>query len=64
MYFVWSVIVMGEVVLPCSLVSGVFEAGCRFLGSGRMGDVGRSIAIVFCCVGVLLGKRLIVLLVS
>ncbi len=51
---------MGEVVLSRLLVNLVVVAGGRFLGRGRVGDVDRSIADVFCCEAVLLGKRVIV----
>ena len=55
---------MGEVVLSSLLsVDAVGVAGGRFLGSGRMGGVGRSIIVVLCCGIVLLGKMMIVCLV-
>ena len=47
------VIVIGRSVW-CGLVIGVVVvAGGRFLGSGRLGDVGRSTVVVFCCGDVL-----------
>ena len=49
----------------CDLVIDVaVMAGCRFLGSARVGVVGRSIVVAFCCGDVLLEKRVIVLLMS
>ncbi len=36
----------------------------RFLGSGLVGGVGRTSVVAFCCGGVLVGKRVIVRLVS
>ena len=38
----------------------VIVAGSRFLGSGRVGCVGRSNGVVLCCGVVLLGERVIV----
>ena len=54
------VIVLGEVVLSGWLVDVVVVAGGRFLESGRVWGVGRSITVMFCCGDVLLGKRVIV----
>jgi hypothetical protein len=54
------VVVMGEAVLSGLLVDDVVVAGGRFLGSGRVGGVGRSIAVVFRRGDVLLRKRAIV----
>ena len=54
------VTMLGEVVLSGLLVDALAVAGGRFLGSGRVGGVSRSIAIAFCCGDVLLGKKVIV----
>jgi len=49
----------------CKLVVGVVVvSGGRFLGSGLVGGVGRTSAVAFCCGCVLLGKSVIVRLVS
>ena len=49
----------------CGLVVGVVVvSGGRFLGSGLVGGVGRTSAVAFCCGCVLLGKSVIVRLVS
>ncbi len=42
------------------VIDVVVVTGGRFLGSGRVGGVGRSTAVAFCCKDVLLGKRVIV----
>ena len=51
---------MGEIVFSVSLVDVVVVAGGQFLGSVRVGSMGRSIAVLFCYGDVLLGKRVIV----
>ena len=59
-----SLLVVDEFVV-CKLVVGVVVvSGGRFLGSGFVGGVGRTSVVVFCCGCVLLGKRVIVRLVS
>jgi hypothetical protein len=40
-------VVVGEVVFPGLFLGDVVVAGRRFLGSGRAGDVGRSLGVVF-----------------
>jgi hypothetical protein len=61
--FVFPLVV--DEFMVCGLVVGVVVvAGGRFLGSGLVGGVGRTSAVAFCCGGVLLGKRVIVRLVS
>ena len=64
---VWfvSFLVVVEFVV-CELIIGVVAvSGGRFLGSGFVGGVGRTSVVVFCCgCVVLLGKRVIVKLVS
>ncbi len=57
------VVVLAEVVWYGLLVGGVVVAGSQFLGSGRVGVVGRSIGVVFCCGVVLLGKSVMVWMV-
>ena len=55
------IITSGGCVCVCELRIGVVVmAGGRFLGSGLVGDVGRTSAVSFCCGGVLVGKRVIV----
>ncbi len=49
-----------EVVFSGVLVGNVVVAGNRFLTSGRLGDVGRSIGVVFCFEVVLSEKRKVV----
>ena len=62
--FFVSLLVVDEFVV-CGLVVGVVVvSGGRFLGSGLVGGVGRTSDVVFCCGCVLLGKRVIVMLVS
>ena len=58
------VLVEGGFVLYGVVIDNVVVAGDRFLGSGRVGGVERSIAVAFCCGDVVLGKRVIVWLVS
>ncbi len=53
------VVVMGEIAFSVLLVDAVVVVGSRFLGSGRVGGVGRSVLVVFCCRYVVLGKRVI-----
>ena len=61
--FVFLLVIGGFVL--CGLIIGVVVvAGCRLLGSGLVGGVGRTSAVAFCCGGVLSGKRVIVRLVS
>ena len=60
--FVFLLVVGGFVL--CGVVGVVVMAGGRLLGSGFVGGVGRTSAVVFCCGCVLLGKRVIVRLVS
>ena len=57
------VIVMGGYMLCRLVIDVVVMAGGRFLGSGRVGGVGRSTDMAFSCEDVLLGKRVIILLV-
>jgi len=52
--------VMGGVVLSGLLINVMVVAGGRFLGDGRVGGMGRSPVVSFCCGDVLLGKRVIV----
>ena len=54
------VIVMGGFVLCGLVIDAVVVAGGRFLGSDRVGGVGRSTVVVFCCGEVLMGKRVII----
>jgi hypothetical protein len=58
------VIVVGGFVLCGLVIDVVVVAGSRFLGSGRVGGVGRSSDVAYCCGDVLTGKRVIVLFVS
>ena len=59
-----SLLMVAEFVV-CKLDVGVVVvSGGRFLGSGFVGGVGRMSAVVCCCGCVLLGKRVIVMLVS
>ena len=59
-----SLLVVADFVV-CGLGVGVVVvSGGRFLGSGLVGDVGRSSAVAFYCGCVLLGKSVIVRLVS
>ena len=55
------VIVIDGSVLCGLVIDVVVAAGGRFLGSGRVGDVGRSTVVVFCCRDVLQGNRVILL---
>ena len=59
-YFVWSCNSDGVVVLCGLVIDDVVVAGGRFLGSGRVRGVERSIGVAFCYGDVLLGKRVIV----
>jgi hypothetical protein len=52
--------VLDEVMCSGLIVGDGVVAGNRFLGSGRVGDRGRSVGVVFCCGVVLLGKRVMV----
>ncbi len=55
-----TLLVVDEFVV-CGLVVGVVVvSGGRFLGSGLVGGVGRTSAVVCCCGCVLLGKRVII----
>ena len=54
------VIVISGFVSRGLVIDVVPVAGGRLLGSGRVGCVGRSIVVAFCCGDVLLGKRVIV----
>ena len=54
------VVVVGGCLLCEFIIGVVVVAGGRFLGSGLVGGVGRTSAMAFCCVGVLVGKRMIV----
>ena len=54
------IIVLGGFVLCGLVIDVVVVAGGRFLGSGRVGSVGRSSVVPFCCGDVLLGTRVIV----
>ncbi len=54
------VIVVSGFVLCGLIIVVVVVAGGRFLGSGRVGGVGRTSVVVFCCGDVLMGKRVIV----
>jgi len=58
------VIVLSGDVLSGLLINDVVVVGGRFLESGQVEGVGRSTAVVFGCGDVLLGKRVIVCLVS
>ena len=51
---------MDGVVLSGLVINDVVVAGDRFLGCGRVGCVGRSTVVAFCCGDVLSGKRDIV----
>ena len=55
---------VGGFVLCELIIDVVVVAGGRFLGSGLVGDVGRASVVALCCGDVLLGKRVIVRLVS
>ncbi len=54
------VLVVSGFVLYGIVIDVVVVTGGRFLGSGRVGGVERSIVVAFCCRYVLLGKRVIV----
>ena len=54
------VLVISGFVLCGVVIDVEVVAGRRFLGSGRARDVGRWIAMAFCCGDVLFGKRVIV----
>jgi hypothetical protein len=41
------------------LIDALVVAGGRFLGSGRVGGVGRSTTVAFCCGDVQMGKKVI-----
>ncbi len=58
--FLRVVIVMDVVVLSELLVAALIVGRGRFLGNGRVEDVGRSIKAKFCYGDVLMGKRVIV----
>ena len=57
--FVVVIVVVGLVLCGLIIVV-VVVAGGRFLGSGRVGSVGRTSVVVFCCGDVLMGKKSIV----
>ena len=54
------VIVVGGFVSCLLIIGVVVVAGGWFLGSGRVGGVGRSLIVAFYCGDVLLGMRVIV----
>ncbi len=54
------VVVVGRFVLRGLMIGVVVVADDRFVGSGRVGGVGRTSAVAFCCGDVLMGKRVIV----
>ncbi len=61
--FVVRLVVCGFVL--CGVTIGVVVVdGGRFLGIGLVGGVGKTSVVVFCCGVVLVGKKVIVWLVS